>query len=204
MFLELAADAYIIGGKSLAWIYRKIWGRRRLKYFDHRFDHLRGPQHTCWQERGVLGALAIPDGGEVLDLCCGEGFYARYYYSSRASHVDAIDLDLSAIQIAKRYNRHESVSFYAGDVTAVPFPRSDYDTVIFFSALHCIPEEKRSMLMSKVASSLKPGGTLVGSASLPLGSIAELLAAHFEVPKLWVSDWGNGRMESYLECRRLR
>jgi SAM-dependent methyltransferase len=201
MLLELAADACIAGGKSVAWIYRKIWSRRGLQYFDHRFDHLRGPQYTCWQERGVLGALAVPPGGLTLDLCCGEGFYTRHYYASRASYVDAIDIDPNAIRIAKRHNRHRNVRFHVGDVTALPFPQRGYDAVLFFSALHFISEDRRADLLSKVADSMKAGGTLVGSASLPLPSIAEYLAPRFEPARLWTSDWGNGRVESYFQCQ---
>ena len=56
MVLELAAEVHIAVGRALAWTYEKVWSLRKLRYFDHRFDYLRGPHYVNWQERGILGA----------------------------------------------------------------------------------------------------------------------------------------------------
>ena len=202
MVLELAAEVHIAVGRALAWTYEKVWSLRKLRYFDHRFDYLRGPHYVNWQERGILGAQAIPQRGKVLDLCCGDGFYTKNYYAPRASHVDGIDLDDSAIGMAKRRNGARNAAFFVGDVTCMGFPGRNYDVVLFFSALHFISEERRTALLSKIVASLKPDGVLVGSATLPRESLQALLTLHFKQVHLWEYDWGKGRIESYFECRR--
>jgi 2-polyprenyl-3-methyl-5-hydroxy-6-metoxy-1,4-benzoquinol methylase len=178
-------------------MYRKTWSRRGLKYFDHHFDHLRGPGYIYWQERGILGNRAIPHGGIALDLCCGDGFYSTHYYSLRAAHVDAVDLDESAIRVAKRAGRG-NVAFKSGDVLAEEFPRAHYDTVLFFSGLQQIPAEHRSALLRKIAASLKPNGRLLGSA-LPIEDLEQCLSACFRGVNLWISEWP-GRDEVYFDC----
>ena len=194
----MVAAAYIALGRVLARGYEVFWSFRHLQYFDHHFDHLRGPSWMWWQERGIFGYRLIPEGGVVLDLCCGDGFYSRYYYSLRASHVDGIDIDAGAIRKAKRTARYPS-TFLAGDVTEVPFPRSDYDVVMFFSALHFIPEAKRDALLAKISGSLKKDGVLIGSSSLPPEE--KLFAPHFNTVDFWSSNW-HGRLEHYFECRK--
>jgi SAM-dependent methyltransferase len=111
-------------------------------------------------------------------------------------------LDGNAINAAKRRNRARNATFFVGDVTAATFPRTDYDAILFFSALHFITEEKRARLLAKAADCLKPDGVLTGSATLPLASLKALLSPRFEQVRLWTSDWGEGRVESYFECRQ--
>ncbi len=195
---DMIVGAYIALGRVLAKGYEVVWRLRRQEYFDHHFDHCRGPAFMWWQERGVLGYRAIPEGGVVLDLCCGDGFYSRYYYSKRESHIDGIDVDERAIRTAKRTARYPS-TFVTGDVSEIPFPRNDYDAVLFFSALHFIPEEKRDALIDKISRSIRRGGVLVGSTSLPLQR--EVFAPYFDSLDFWTSNW-HGRLEHYFECRR--
>src|SRR6266853_6818633 len=38
-------------------------------------------------ERGIFNLLPMKHGCRVLDLCCGGGFFAYHFYSSRASRV---------------------------------------------------------------------------------------------------------------------
>jgi hypothetical protein len=102
------ASLQLAAGKVSGWVYRKVWGRAPLHWFDHRFDVLRGPEFWTWQERGVLGMQVIPVGAKVLDLCCGEGFYDRMYFAERAIRVDALDVDGSAIVLAKELNRRRT------------------------------------------------------------------------------------------------
>src|SRR5690348_13321606 len=69
------------------------------EWFDHLID-----QHWKWcetrnplsWERGVMGMLAMEPGCRVLDLCCGGGFFAYHFFSSKASSVLSVDFDQAA------------------------------------------------------------------------------------------------------------
>src|SRR5207302_883993 len=84
------------------------------EWFDHFLD-----QHYAWTktrtpfpwERGLFNLLAIEEGADVLELCCGDGFNAHHFYSIRAGRVLAVDFDASAIEHAKRHFRARNVRY---------------------------------------------------------------------------------------------
>lgn len=51
---------------------------------------------SSW-ERGIFGLLAMKQGARALDLCCGTGFFAYYFYSIRAASIISIDYSAAAI-----------------------------------------------------------------------------------------------------------
>ena len=62
-------------------------------------------------------------GCRVLDLFCGDGFYAYRFYAEVASHVDAIDRDPRAIQHAERHWSDPRIVHHLGDVVRAPLPK---------------------------------------------------------------------------------
>lgn len=204
------ASLQISVGRVTAWVYRKVWGRAPLHWFDHRFDVLRGPEFWTWQERGVLGMQVIRAGAKVLDLCCGEGFYDRMYFAERASHIDALDMDGSAIDLAQALNRRRNLRFYKADVAQDEFPDSEYDTVLCFSALQQMSRAQLDVLLPKIRVALKAGGTFFGSVSLipenvllpTEDQVRPEFAAHFPRVELNCSTWPNGRIECYFRCQQ--
>jgi ubiquinone/menaquinone biosynthesis C-methylase UbiE len=206
--LEVLAWCHIFVGRVLAWIYAKAWGRKRLGWFDHRFDFLRGPQFWYWQERGILGSQAIPRGAKVLDLCCGEGFYDRIYFAARAGKIDALDRDQVAVREAMAWNSNPSVNFYVGDVAQDPFPDSGYDVVLCFSALQQMGILELNTLLPKIQATLKRRGIFFGSVSLiPQNRVLHceqdvnaLLERYFASVRVNSSSWFGGRVECYFTC----
>jgi len=81
-----------------------------------------------WLERGVFSLLALAPGCKVLELCCGDGFNAYYFYSSRAGSIHSVDFDPKAIAYAKKHFQAENVTYTLADIrTQMPqarrFPR---------------------------------------------------------------------------------
>src|SRR6267154_4508051 len=76
------------------YLYEWRLSARAPEWFDHYID-----LHWKWHatrnpaswERGIFGLLAMRPGCRVLDLCCGTGFFAYYFYSGRAGSVLAMD-----------------------------------------------------------------------------------------------------------------
>jgi SAM-dependent methyltransferase len=210
-FLGALGSVHIAFGRVLAWIYRKVWGRYALHWFDHRFDLLRGPEFWIWQERGVLGLHVMAPDAKVLDLCCGEGFYDRMYFAGRAGRVDALDIGGRAIGMARVLNDRSNIRFYTADVVKENFPDTDYDVILCFSAAQQMSEGQLTVLLPKIRRALKAGGLFFGSVSLiPENNLLRTeeqvrieLAAQFPAVELNCSPWPNGRVECYFRCREM-
>lgn len=167
----------------------------------------------------MLGAKTIPPGGNVLDLCCGDGTYSGLYYAIRAAHVDAMDRNPGAIRLAKRRYRISNVTWIEGDVLADQFPASDYDVVTLFAAIEHFSVANGVVLLGKIATSLKPTGTLIGSTPIfveegghniehdneffSIEYLLRFLRPHFSTIHTWTSDW-RGRNDAYFQCTQPR
>ena len=131
------------------------------------FDHHIG-LHYSWRnsresfrvERGVFSSLCL-DGGDVLELCCGDGFHARNFYSLRSRKIVACDFDPAALRTARRKNRAPNVEFIQADIRS-NMPEGEYGTVIWDAAIEHFTEAEISSILSMVKQRLKPGGILSG------------------------------------------
>src|ERR1700731_5289170 len=81
------------------------WGLNPVpEHFDHAIDrfHLwEKLRNAQWLERGVYSRLALK-GKSVLELCCGDGFNAKYFYSLCSDRVLSCDFDPKAIKTARQ------------------------------------------------------------------------------------------------------
>ena len=133
-------------------------------WFDHRIDlYYHWPHNLFWLERGFRARSHMFEGCVVLDLCCGDGFYSRYFYSTIAAHVDAIDKDESAIAHAKGLYAHPKINYQVLDVTKEDFPRAHYDVIAWFGSIEHFSEEEYETLIRQVKVAMGTTGVLVGS-----------------------------------------
>jgi 2-polyprenyl-3-methyl-5-hydroxy-6-metoxy-1,4-benzoquinol methylase len=131
--------------------------------FDHQIDQFyrwsdsRNPQ---WVERGVYGALALK-GGKLLELCCGDGFNARNFYSLNSKQVVACDFDWKIIRVARRKNSAPNVSFHVADIRT-HMPDGRYDNIVWDAAIEHFTETEIRDIMRSIKSRLAPYGVLSG------------------------------------------
>ncbi len=140
--------------------------RGSAEWFDHQLDaQWQWPRlgHGAFLERGVLTALAVPPGGSVLDLCCGDGFYARHFYAPRASRVVAIDANREALRHAQRFNAAPNVSYQYCDITT-GIPDGPFNTVAWSAAIDHFTREQAHAILLRVSDKLTPDGVLCGHA----------------------------------------
>ena len=141
------------------------WGIYPLpEFFQHKIGH-----YWMWQatgmpygvERGVFSLLAMRQGCKVLELCCGDGFNAHFFYRSRAGSILAVDFDPKAITYAKRNFFAENVRYELADIRT-QMPEGTYDNVIWDAAIEHFTQEEIASVMVSIKQRLIPDGILSG------------------------------------------
>ena len=129
--------------RELATLYREKFAeewqdslRTPPEWYDHHIDLYlwRDFGNGFWVERGVLTAMAMRYGEPMLDLCCGDGFYAKTFYSAIASRVHAVDRDTSAIEHARKHHAAQNIAYAVRDVLAFS-PDENFGTVALNAAV---------------------------------------------------------------------
>lgn len=147
--------------------------------FDHQIDQFywwAASRNSQWVERGVYGALALT-GGNLLELCCGDGFNARNFYSLKAQQVVACDFDAKIISIAKRKNAAPNVSFHIADIRT-QMPAGQYDNIVWDAAIDYFTEPEIMNIMQSIKDRLSPGGILSGHTAIERADRKEQLSHH--------------------------
>ena len=88
------------------------------EFFDHHIDlyfQWEKLRNSLWIERGAFGGLVLK-GGDILELACGDGFNAKYFYSLRSRSVLACDFDPVAISTATSKNQAPNVRYVLADI----------------------------------------------------------------------------------------
>lgn len=108
---------------------------------------------------GVLAAVGIKPGMEVIDLCSGDGWFTLQI-ARIASRVIAVDIDPSLLEIARIRLKDSGVTncdYRSGDAyQLVTLAARAVDFVFMANAFHGVPDQPR--LARAVHDALKPGG----------------------------------------------
>ena len=134
------------------------------EHFKHRYDlYYRWRVHANpqWLERGIMNLLCIPERANVLELCCGDGFNTKYFYSVRANKIVAIDFDFNAISHAKRHYSGKNITFMHKDIRK-ELPKSIFDTVVMDMAIEHFTFEEAIKILGNIKDRLTAGGVFCG------------------------------------------
>jgi 2-polyprenyl-3-methyl-5-hydroxy-6-metoxy-1,4-benzoquinol methylase len=141
----------------------KWQGAKKLEFFNHHLDLFYAWLQTrnClgW-ERGIFSALCLK-GGATLDLCCGDGFYSRNFYSLRSKTVCACDFEKTAISYAKKYNFADNISYQLVDIRK-NLPHGMFDNIIWDAAIEHFTLQEIEQILLRVKNQLSPSGILSG------------------------------------------
>lgn len=110
--------------------------------FSHLYDNVGvGYDNTRRPDPYIAERLAhhlgLPDGEVFLDLACGTGNYTDYLAGQNGTW-HGIDQSRRMIKTARE--KSERVSWYLGDVTALPFADSAFSGVLCSLAIHHFPD----------------------------------------------------------------
>ena len=96
-------------------------------------------------------------GGRALDLGCGTGRHA-VLLAERFAHVDAVDLSLPMIEIARAKRSRPNVAYQQADLLEVT-GSGEYDLVLSVMTLHHMPDLRAAL--ARIKGLLAPGGRIV-------------------------------------------
>jgi SAM-dependent methyltransferase len=181
--------------------------------FDLAYGDRRNPYALY---RGFLHLEVIREGDRLLDVGCGDGYFAKTFFASKCGQVDAIDIDPSAIAVAQTENGGSNISYGVCDAILQPFPSRRYDVVVWDGAIGHFPQTATDLMLAKIKASLAKGGIFAGSESLgeeghdhlhyfyTLQDLAALFRPHFRYVRLKTAQYliGGGylRREAYWRC----
>jgi protein-L-isoaspartate O-methyltransferase len=107
---------------------------------------------------GVLAAVGLRSGMDVIDLCSGDGWFTLQI-AKVARHVSAIDIDPNLLEDARHRLVESQVTnceFIAGDAYDIAKLAGPADFVFMANAFHGVPD--RSRLAQAAGNALRAGG----------------------------------------------
>ncbi len=105
--------------------------------------------------KALIAALPLEPGMRVLDLACGDGFYARCL-ADRGPTCLITGADLDAEYLAKAKRLSKGVDFVRASFDYLPFPEGTFDFVWCAQSLYSLPDPV--IALQHMARVLKPGG----------------------------------------------
>ena len=110
---------------------------------------------------GVLAAVGLRSGMNVIDLCSGDGWFTLQI-AKVAGHASAIDIDPNLLEVARHRLVESGITncdFIASDACDIAKLAGPADFVFMANAFHGVPHHSR--LAQAVASALKTDGYFV-------------------------------------------
>ncbi|MGH7118813.1 MAG: class I SAM-dependent methyltransferase [Acetobacteraceae bacterium] len=116
--------------------------------------------HDLWPDpAAVLARLALAEGGQAVDVCCGDGLFT-VPLAGVERHVVAVDLDPAMLHLARENGQaagRRNISYVAADASELACMKEGWaDVVLIANTFHGVPDKPR--FARAVAGVLAPGG----------------------------------------------
>src|SRR5262249_18430171 len=143
------------------------WGwEPKPEWFDHFLDQhwqMSAKNTGLYVERGVFSRFLLKPNGRMLELCCGDGFNSRHFYSSAARSVTAVDFDESAIAHARRFNSTPNIEYQQRDIRS-ELPEGPFDNIVWDAAIDHFTQAEIEKLLEDIVRLLGKTGIVSGCA----------------------------------------
>jgi toxoflavin synthase len=103
-------------------------------------------------------------GLDVLDLGCGEGYFARNLKIRGAGNIEGVDLSPEMIQraVAEESREELGIQYRTGDATELDaFPDDCFDLVVSVFLFNYLTREQTAQAMREIHRVLRPGGRFI-------------------------------------------
>lgn len=182
VFLRIARASRWLAAVAHWCLYVSQWGIKPTpEWFDHNLDaYWQWPQrkNSSWLERGFFNSLCL-EGGNALELTCGDGFFTSRFYASKLKSVVACDRDPKAIATAQKYNHAINVNYVVADILTA-MPDGEYSHVIWdFGFPWCdhFSAQQVNAVAMQVKTRLTPEGVFSGYLTLRGKPIVQVAVA---------------------------
>ena len=105
----------------------------------------------------LITTFNIESNTKIIDLGCGSGDLA-IAFSKFSSFIEGIDISKTMIEMAKKKDENNKVTWIHKPVDDFEYGENNYDLIISFESFHLFPNQKE--LIRKCVNALKPGGSL--------------------------------------------
>lgn len=158
-----AAEWWVAGAHRR--LYLAQWGIHPLpEFFEHKIGlywSWKKENAPHWVERGVYSLLAMKPGCKALELCCGDGFNAHYFYRAKVGDMIAVDFDSKAITYAKKHFKAPNIRYELADIRT-QMPEGTFDNIVWDAAIEHFTEREIAELMTNIKRRLGSAGILSG------------------------------------------
>ena len=117
------------------------------------------PERTAAETRFIADLLALPAGGEVLDLACGFGRHA-IGMAALGYRVTGVDFNPRYLEIATAdaASAGVRVTWRTGDMRELGYERAFDGVYSFFTSFGYFEDDENERVLAGVASAVRPGG----------------------------------------------
>jgi SAM-dependent methyltransferase len=136
--------------------YERSFGSDYLLVYKHR------DMQGAYQEvKSMIEWLHLPQGSEVLDLCCGMGRHSLAL-ADFGYRVTGVDLSEPLLAEARRLDQDRRVEWHRGDMREVPLDRAFDAVVNLFTSFGYFREDaENAKVFKEIYRLLKPGGQFI-------------------------------------------
>ena len=131
-----------------------------------------------------LEALGDVAGEHVLDLGCGDGYYARLI-AERGAHVSGVDFSQASIDLAKKQEAEKplGITYVQGDIATMPFLADEsVDTAIADMVFVTVSTQEAYInCIAEVSRVLRKGGSVLISKGHPANFNRKNNSAHYSL-----------------------
>lgn len=135
----------------------------------HHAELLGTAEWAAYLQNEILAVVThgVDLGDDLLEIGPGPGA-ATDWLRHRVRRLVAVELEPEAAVVLGERFAGTNVEAVTGDATALPYPDESFDTVGMFTMLHHVPTRAlQDAILAGALRALRPGGTLIGSDSLP-------------------------------------
>jgi 2-polyprenyl-3-methyl-5-hydroxy-6-metoxy-1,4-benzoquinol methylase len=117
-------------------------------------------------QRGYWITTNIKENDLLCDIGCGSGFFTKRFYSFKCKSIDAIDIEKTAIDYAKKYNKSKKINYFLFDILKKKLPRLNYNVIVLNGALGHFSQSDNAILLKKISNGLHKDGLFIGSEAI--------------------------------------
>jgi ubiquinone/menaquinone biosynthesis C-methylase UbiE len=136
--------------------YERSFGSDYLMVYKHR------DMQGAYQEvKTMIEWLHLPQGAEVLDLCCGMGRHSLAL-ADFGYRVTGVDLSEALLEEARRRDQDHRVEWIRGDMREVPITRTFEAVVNLFTSFgYFLEDAENAKVFREIYRLLKPEGQFI-------------------------------------------